>query len=140
MLAPPSAFRKTSGERWHHPRKPVNPDDVIFFPDGKTRTKCFVLTADHKNHEPRDLTFPSGSKLHFLVSFEKTEKGWEVTRYNFHLSRGNHWFRYDLDPDAAHGQRHPLAHLHVGQDEPRYPTHILNGLDLLDFFIEQNLI
>ena len=138
----PNEFRSSFRSRLFDlgERRPINPDDVILFREGKGRTRCFVQTADRKNKAPRDLEFPSGSKLRFLVSFAKAAKGWQVTGYSFHLSRGQHWFRYDLDPDAARGQEHPLAHLHVGADEPRYPTQTLNLLDLLGFLVQQRLV
>jgi hypothetical protein len=120
--------------------KPTNLVDVILFREGKARARCVVQTADHKNGEQKELVFPSGSRLRFLVKFAKAEKGWEVMGYNFHFSHGAFWFRYDLDPGAVDGQRHPLAHLHVGVDEPRYPTQTIDLLDLLDFLIQQRLV
>jgi hypothetical protein len=124
-------------------RRPKNPDDVRLFPEGKTRTKCTVRSADCKNGELRDLIFPNGSKLHFSVSFEEIDKGWQATKYSFHfeyIDRQKRWFRYDLDPDAADSQKHPLAHLHVEEDEPRFPTQPIDLLDLLEFLIQQELI
>ena len=138
----PNEFRSSFRSRLFDlgERRPTNLEDVILFPERKGRTRSSVQTADRKNGEPRELVFPSGSKLRFLVDFGKAEKEWQVTGYSFHFSRGDCWFRYDLDPDAARGQEHPLAHLHVGGDEPRYPTRTLNPLDLLDFLIQQRLV
>jgi hypothetical protein len=139
----PSQFRSSFRDRLFHlrERKPTNPDDVVLFREGKGRTRSSVQTADRKNGEQRELAFPSGSRLRFLVSFAKGEKEWKVTGYNFHFSRGESRFRYDLDPAAADGQRHPLAHLHVAGVEPRYPTQTFDDpLELLDFIIQQELI
>jgi hypothetical protein len=138
----PNEFRSSFRSRLFDlgERRPTNLDDVILFPERKGRTRSSVQSAGRKNGEARELVFPSGSKLRFLVSFGKDEKGWQVTGYSFHLSRGERWFRYDLDPDAADGQRHPLAHLHVGADEPRYPTKEIDPLELLDFLIRQQLV
>jgi hypothetical protein len=121
---------------------PINLSDVVAFPEAKRRDRFLVRSADKKTHEKRDLDFfPSGAKLRFEVLFEKIEKAWTITRYSLHFDRDGRWFRYDLDPDRAKGQKHPLAHLHVNSKEPRYPTNRFeNPLEFLDFLDEQGFL
>jgi hypothetical protein len=138
----PSDFRSSVRARLFGlgDRGPKNLDDVVFFLEGKARSQGSVRTVDPRKHEPRELVFRNGLQLRFDVGFEKAENGWMVRNYSFHVSRNGTWFRYDLDPDAARGQKHPIAHLHVGEDEPRYPTQALDILALFDFLIAQDLV
>ena len=121
---------------------PANLDDVMVFQETRRRDKFLVQTADKKTRESRDLLFSrSGAKLRFEVLFELLEKSWTITRYSFHFDGDGKWFRYDLDPDLTSGLAHPLAHLHVNHDEPRYPTaKIQSPLDLLEFLDAQGLL
>ncbi len=121
-------------------RRPTNASDIVAYHEGRTRTRALVRTADHKTHEPRDLLFPDGTTLRFLAVFEKGVQGWELVHYSFHVERAGAYFRYDLDHEAARGMQHPLAHLHLNADVPRYPTGRQNLVDLLSFLVEQNLV
>jgi len=67
-------------------------------------------------------------------------QGWDLVHYSFHVERAGAYFRYDLDPEAARGMEHPLAHLHLDAETPRYPTGRQNLLELLSFLVEQNLV
>ncbi|MBI2900328.1 MAG: hypothetical protein HYY17_09090 [Planctomycetes bacterium] len=123
--------------------KPANLDDLVMAWDTPTRDHAIVLTTDRKRPgDPRELLFPNGSTLRLRAAFSKEKKEWKLREYSFHFvpSDGKPWFRYDLDPDRAQRMCHPLAHLHVGEDDPRFPTGERDLLELLRFLDEQGLL
>ncbi|MBI4702750.1 MAG: hypothetical protein HY744_16635 [Deltaproteobacteria bacterium] len=121
---------------------PANVDDVVAAPNTRDRSQTLIETADRRRPEqPRDLQFANGATLRLRVDFEHVAGNWSLFGYCFHFAKGERWFRYDRDPDRASGPTHPRDHLHVGSEEPRYPTG--DGADpllLLDFLEAQGLL
>jgi hypothetical protein len=121
---------------------PRNLSDLVVFQETAARTRATVRTADRRRPaEVRHLEFRNGSRLRISVVLVQTANGWDVTQYQFHFERASgRYFRYDLDRDADRGMEHPLAHLHVDSEEPRYPTHPQDLVALVDFLQRQGLV
>ena len=119
-----------------------NLGDLVLSQESKQKEKFLLRTADTNTAKSTDLIFPRAcAKLRFEVLFAKDKSAWSIVRYSFTFDRNGNWFRYDLDPDKAKDHEHPLAHLHVGRDEPRYPTAtITNPLILFKFLEQQGLL
>ena len=124
------------------PRAPANLSDIIRYGDLQGRERAIVRTADRSRPEQdRELEFPNGARLRFLVAFVKPKADWVVLRYSFHFScKDGTWFRYERDSGRSQGMLHPLCHLHVKAEEPRYRTGNHDLLELLEFLKQQGLL
>jgi hypothetical protein len=123
-------------------RAPKNIDDVVMAVNPRTQHAKTVLTADRRRPgESCALDFRNGAKLRFLFTFILERKQWRLNYYSFHFDRKERggFFRYDLDPEAQRGLVHPLNHIHVGADEPRFPVGAVRPEDLFSFLVEQDL-
>jgi len=54
-------------------------------------------------------------------------------RYSYQYTKGDYFFRYDKEPDAARHPDHALCHLHANQEEPRYISHETSLEEFIEF-------
>lgn len=85
--------------------------------------------------------FASGSKLEFNIQVEKSQDGWMIVSYEFHLSlpqsRAVKMVRLHLNRAASHRPLHiPRCHMHVGDSEAHVPIPAMTPLMLLHLICE----
>ncbi|GEM_PF-904712 len=84
---------------------------------------------------PDGLIFVDGSFLRFRERIViKKDGSIEWVFYNYHYQRpDDYFFRYDKLPQPHDNPiKEPQQHLHAVREEPRFPTHSTNLVELLD--------
>lgn len=85
--------------------------------------------------------FADGGRLLFDIQLEKSQRGWLVKRFRFHLhvppSRTIGMVRIHLNPETWHDPvRIPRCHLHVGDSQAHIPFPIMNPRLILSLICE----
>jgi hypothetical protein len=85
--------------------------------------------------------FDDGGRLLFDIQLERSQRGWLVKRFRFHLhlppSRSIKMLRIHLNSEAWHDPvRIPRCHLHVGDSDAHIPFPIMNPRLILSLICE----
>jgi hypothetical protein len=85
--------------------------------------------------------FSDGARLVFSIQLEKSQQGWQVKRFKFHLhlppTRNIGMVRIHLNPGTWHDPvKIPRCHLHVGDSGAHIPFPIMNPRLILSLICE----
>jgi hypothetical protein len=85
--------------------------------------------------------FADGGRLVFSIQLEKSQRGWLVKRFKFHLhlppTRNIGMVRIHLNPGTWHDPvRIPRCHLHVGDSGAHIPFPVMNPRLILSLICE----